>query len=103
MSEDDKKAFNFIQIFNKMKDDDPQKLDFVFDKFNITEYSVSEIIEKINNPNERYDLLIDLCDRYSKYNDDLTPGNKKDAISRIHVYFNHLKEKCKNNEPLFKN
>ena len=97
MSEDDKKAFNFIQIFNKMKDDDFQKLDFVFDKFNITEYSVSEIIEKINNPNERYDLLIDLCDRYSKYNDDLTPGNKKDAISRIQIYFNHLKEKCTNN------
>ena len=103
MSEDDKKAFNFLQIFNGMKDDDFQKLYFILDKFNITEYSESEIIEKINNIDERYDFILDLCAQYKKYNDDLTPGNKKDAISRIHVYFNHLKEKCKNNEPLFKN
>ena len=102
LSEDDKKAFNFIQIFNEMKDDDFQKLYFVFDRYNITEYSVSEIIEKINNPDERYDLLLELCDRYNKYNDDLTPGNKKDAISRINIYFNHLREKCTNNNaPLF--
>ena len=103
MSEDDKKAFNFLQIFNGMKDDDFQKLYFILDKFNITEYSESEIIEKINNIDERYDFILDLCAQYKKYNDDLTPGNKKDAISRIHVYFNHLKEKCSNNEPLFKN
>ena len=104
MSDNDKIAFNFLQIFNKMKDDDFQKLYFVLDKFNITDYSASEIIAKINNPDERYDLLIDLCDKYKKYNDDLNPGYRKDAIGRIHVYFNHLKEKCTdNNNPLFTN
>jgi hypothetical protein len=104
MSDDEKIAFNFLQIFNKMKDDDFQKLYFVLDKFNITDYSASEIIAKINNPDERYDLLIDLCDKYKKYNDDLNPGYRKDAIGRIHVYFNHLKEKCTgNNNPLFTN
>ena len=104
MSDNEKIAFNFLQIFNKMKDDDFQKLYFVLDKFNITGYSMSDISAKINNPDERYNLLIDLCDKYKKYNDDLNPGYRKDAIGRIHVYFNHLKEKCTgNNNPLFTN
>ena len=54
---------------------------------------------------KRYSTIVKLCSIYQNYNNNLTPGAKKDAITQIQIYLNHLKVFCndKNNseKPLF--
>ena len=105
ITEDEKKANNFLQIFNKMKEDDEAKFLYIFEKYNLTEYyEDSDILTRIYDPDDRYNFLVELCSKYQKYNMELTPGGKKQAINQIQVYLNHLKKKSEDkNKPLFKN
>ena len=102
ISEDEKKAQNFLQNFNRLEDDNHEKFLLIFDKYNITEYFETDALTKILNPEKRYDIIVKLCSIYQKYNNNLTQGAKKDAITQIQVYLNHLKKKCDDkNKPLF--
>ena len=97
ITNEQKKAYNFLQIFNKMKEDDHEKFLFIFEKYNLTKYyEVSDLLNIILNLEERYDFLIELCSKYQKYGDGLKPGAKKDAITQIQIYLNHLKKKSEN-------
>ena len=100
---DEKKAYNFLQNFNKMKDDDIGKFLLIFEKYNLTEYyEDTDIINKIVNVDKRLIFLVELCSKYQKYSMELTPGGKKDAINQIQIYLNHLKKKSENkNNHLF--
>ena len=102
ISQEEKKAENFIKKFESMKDDDYQKFLFIFDKYDITEYLLTDIEIKINSPEEREKFLVFLCSKYKKYSDSLTAGGKKEAIDKINIYFNHLKKKNDEKQPLFK-
>lgn len=102
ISQEEKKAENFIKKFESMKDDDYQKFLFIFDKYDITEYLLTDIEIKINSPEEREKFLVFLCSKYKNYSDSLTAGGKKEAIDKINIYFNHLKKKNDEKQPLFK-
>ena len=102
ISQEEKKAENFIKKFESMKDDDYQKFLFIFDKYDITEYLLTDIEIKINSPEEREKFLVFLCSKYKNYSDSLTAGGKKEAIDKINIYFNHLREKNDEKQPLFK-
>ena len=104
MSYEDIKAKNFIENFEKMKDNDIFKFLYIFQRYDITEYKADDLVDKIRNINERENLIIDLCAIYQKYNDNIAKGETKEAINKIQVYLNHLKTKCADkNKPLFIN
>ena len=103
-SYEDIKAINFIENFEKMKDNNMHKFLYIFQRYDITEYTADDLVDKIKNVNERENLIIDLCYKYQKYNDKIKEGKKKDAITKIQVYLNHLKVICEDkNKPLFIN
>ena len=101
INQEDKKAENFLEIFEKLKDDDFQKFMLIFDKFEGEQDNLTEIYEKIDDKKERYQFLLKLCAKYNNLSNNITPCKKKDAIDKIHVYLNHLKQKCEQNLPLF--
>ena len=99
ISEEEKKASNFITNFEKMKDNNINKFLYIFDKYNLTEYYTdTDIINKITISKERDKFIIELCSKYQKYNQSLTDCPKKEAINKINIYLNHLKTKCSNKE-----
>ena len=103
ITNEQKKAYNFMENFNKMKDDNHEKFLFIFEKYNLTEYyEVTDILNIILNHDERYNFLVELCSKYQKYSSVLNPGPKKDAITQIQVYLNHLKKESEDkNKELF--
>ena len=99
ISQEEKKASNFITNFEKMKDDNLNKFLYIFDKYNLTEYYTdTDIINKITISKERDKFILELCSKYQKYNQSLTDCPKKEAINKINIYLNHLKAKCSNKE-----
>ena len=99
ITNEQKKAYNFLQIFNKMKEDDHEKFLFIFEKYNLTKYyEITDLLNLVLNPDERYNLLVELCSKYQKYANGLNPGAKKDAITQIQIYLNHLKKKSENKD-----
>ena len=103
MSAEEKKADNFIKKFDKMEEDNFEKLLYIFDIYDLTNLTLTDIEEMINEEEKRDDFLVDLLSKYKKCSDNLTPGGKKDAIDKICVYLNHLKKKSEEKKPLFKN
>ena len=102
ISEDEKKAQNFLQNFNRMEEDNHEKFMLIFEKYNVTEYYESEALIELLDLDQRYDTIVKLCGIYQKYNNNLTPGTKKDAFTQIQIYLNHLKTKCNDKtKPLF--
>ena len=102
ISTEEKKAENFIKIFDSMGEDNYQKFLFIFDKFDITEYTLTDINVSMNDPEKRGEFLMNLCTQYKVYSDSLTAGGKKEAIDKITIYLNHLREKNAENQALFK-
>ena len=100
---DEAKAKNFIEIFDKMEDDNFDKFLYIFEKYDLINLTFTDIEEKINDEKQRDDFLLDLCSTYKNYSDSLTAGGKKDAIDKINIYLNHLKRKSGEKKPLFKN
>jgi hypothetical protein len=99
ISQEEKKASNFITNFEKMKDDNLNKFLYIFNKYNLTEYYTdTDIINKITISKERDKFILELCSKYQKYNQSLTDCPKKEAINKINIYLNHLKAKCSNKE-----
>ena len=102
ISEEEKKAQNFLQNFNRLEDDNHEKLLLIFNKYNIAGYYETDVLINLLNSEKRYEMIVKLCSIYQKYNNNLTQGAKKDAITQIQIYLNHLKKKCDNkNESLF--
>ena len=103
ITDEQKKAYNFMENFNKMEDCNHEKFLFIFVKYNLTEYyEDTDILNKIINHDERYDFLVELCSKYQKYSSVLNPGPKKDAITQIQIYLNHLKKESEDkNKELF--
>ena len=102
ISEDEKKATNFLQNFNRLKEDNHEKFMLIFEKYNVTEYYESEALIELLDLDQRYDTIVKLCGIYQQYNNNLTPGAKKDAFTQIQIYLNHLKTKCEDKtKPLF--
>ena len=98
------KANNFIENFERMKDNDMFKFLFIFQKYDITEYTADDLVGQITNINERENLILELCKKYQKYNDTEAKGKTKEAITKIQAYLNRLKKKCEDkNKPLFSN
>ena len=102
ISTEEKKAENFIKIFDSMGEDNYQKFLFIFDKFDITEYTLTDINVSMNDPEKRGEFLMNLCTQYKVYSDSLTAGGKKEAIDKITIYLNHLRQKNAENQALFK-
>ena len=97
VTDEQKKADNFLEIFSKMKDDDHEKFLFIFEKYNLTEYFVvSDILNIVLDHDKGYNFLVELCSKYQKYGSGLNPGAKKEAITKIQIYLNHLKKKSEN-------
>lgn len=104
MTEGQKYAQNFLQNFNQMEDDNYEKFLLIFERYNLTEYYETDALIELMDFEKRYDTIVKLCSIYQKYNENLTPGAKKNAITQIQIYLNHLKTKCNDkNKPLFKN
>ena len=104
MTEGQKYAQNFLQNFNQMEDDNYEKFFLIFERYNLTEYYETDALVELMDFEKRYDTIVKLCSIYQKYNENLTPGAKKNAITQIQIYLNHLKTKCNDkNKPLFKN
>ena len=104
ISYEDFKANNFIENFERMKDNDMFKFLFIFQKYDITEYTADDLVGQITNINERENLILELCKKYQKYNDTEAKGKTKEAITKIQAYLNRLKKKCEDkNKPLFSN
>ena len=102
ISEDEKKAQNFLQNFNRMEEDNYKKFMLIFEKYNVTEYYESEALIELLDLDKRYETIVKLCGIYQNYNNNLTPGAKKDAFTQIQIYLNHLKTKCEDKtKPLF--
>ena len=102
ISEEEKKAQNFLQNFNRLEDDNHEKLLLIFNKYNIAGYYETDVLINLLNSEKRYEMIVKLCSIYQKYNNNLTQGAKKDAITQIQIYLNHLKKKCDyKNESLF--
>ena len=102
ISEEEKKAQNFLQNFNRLEDDNHEKLLLIFNKYNIAGYYETDVLINLLNSEKRYEMIVKLCSIYQKYNNNLTQGAKKDVITQIQIYLNHLKKKCDNkNESLF--
>ena len=105
ITEDEKKAQNFLQNFNRMKDDDHEKFMLIFEKYNVANYYESDVLLELMDYEKRYNTIVKLCSTYQNYSNNLTPGAKKNAITQIQIYLNHLKVFCtdKNNKekPLF--
>ena len=91
-----------MQNFNRLEDDNHEKLLLIFNKYNIAGYYETDVLINLLNSEKRYEMIVKLCSIYQKYNNNLTQGAKKDAITQIQIYLNHLKKKCDNkNESLF--
>ena len=105
ITEDEKKAQNFLQNFNRMKDDDHEKFMLIFEKYNVANYYESDVLLELMDYEKRYNTIVKLCSTYQNYSNNLNPGAKKNAITQIQIYLNHLKVFCtdKNNKekPLF--
>ena len=102
INEEEKRAINFMEVFEKMEDDDFEKFYYIFDKFEKAKYEYTDLRVKIDDSKQRYNFILLLCGKYQNLSNNTTPGPKKDAIDKIHVYLNHLKKKCEDNTPLFK-
>ena len=103
MTEDEKYAQNFLENFNQMENDNYEKFLLIFVRYNLTEYYDTDVLSDLMNFEKRYETIVKLCAIYQKYNQNLTPGAKKNAITEIQIYLNHLKTKCNDkNKPLFK-
>ena len=106
MTEDEKYAQNFLENFNQMENDNYEKFLLIFVRYNLTEYYDTDVLSELMNFEKSYETIVKLCAIYQKYNQNLTPGAKKNAITEIQIYLNHLKTKCNDknnkNKPLFK-
>ena len=102
MNEDDRRASNFIKIFDNMEDDDFNKFLFIFEKYDLMNYTITDLLNNIIDSSKTDNFLKDLCATYKKYSDSLTYGGKKNAIDKISVYLNHLKLKSEQTQILFK-
>ena len=91
-----------MQNFNRLEDDNHEKLLLIFNKYNIAGYYETDVLINLLNSEKRYEMIVKLCSIYQKYNNNLTPGTKKDAFTQIQIYLNHLKTKCNDKtKPLF--
>ena len=106
MTADEKYAQNFLENFNQMEEDNYEKFLLIFERYNLTEYYDTDVLYELMDFEKRYDTIVKLCSIYQEYNQNLTPGAKKNAITEIQIYLNHLKTKCNDknnkNKPLFK-
>ena len=101
---EEKKAINFIKAFENMKDDQFEKFYFIFETYDKKELTSSDIRMELGKPDGGYNFLVNLCSEYQRYYEDIKePCSKKDAMNKILVYLNHLKQKCQDKTPLFKN
>ena len=101
INENEKKYRIFINKFEDLKDDNLGKFSIIFETFGLNKYSITDLEENIMDNKKRNPLLIELIGIYQKKEKDLTEGVEKEAINKILVYLNHLKEKCKEDKPLF--
>ena len=78
-----KKAENFIHVFKSMKDDDPEKLYFIFDKYSPNEKEFSFTILNYfmyeYNQKEKEELLTKMRGEFQNLQSQTTPSLKKDA------------------------
>ena len=70
-----------------MKDNDMFKFLFIFQKYDITEYTADDLVGQITNINERENLILELCKKYQKYNE-LKPKakQKKQSLKYKHIW-----------------
>ena len=91
-----KKAENFLAQFKNMKDNDPVKFDYIFEKYNPDEnkynYTVIYEFTYTTTQKEQEDILTEMCATFLKLEQEITQSKKKDAYTAaICQYLNDLK------------
>ena len=101
---DVKEAENFNNIFKNMKDDDPEKLDYIFDKYNPdeNEYTFTLLNEFLYYDKKKQgEFLTEIRSIFQDKEKETTVGPKKKVYGEITKYLNKLEIINKQNRKLF--
>ena len=101
-----KKAETFINIFKKKKDEDPEKLNYIFDVYNPNEskytFTLVNDFMYVYDQEKQGEFLTEIRSEFQKLENKITSSKIKDAYGEINKYLNKL-DQINSKRKLFSN